>query len=97
MRETFFGPLITEVEGRIIKQMGDKWDRELFENHLMGYSLRTDRYRYIEWRDYRDKKANPIFVELYDHKTDPEETKNVAKANAGIVEGLSVKLQGMIK
>ena len=37
MRETFFGPLIEEVEGRIIEQQGDLWDRDLFENHLMGY------------------------------------------------------------
>ena len=97
MRETFFGPLISEVEARIIKQMGDKWDRDLFENHLMGYSLRTDRYRYIEWRDYRDKKSKPIFVELYDHKSDPDETKNVAKVNAKVVDRLSKKLQGLIK
>lgn len=97
MRETFFGPLITEVEARIIKQMGDKWDRDLFENHLMGYSLRTDRYRYIEWRDYRDKKSKPIFVELYDHKSDPDETKNVAKENAKVVDRLSKKLRGLIK
>jgi iduronate 2-sulfatase len=97
MRETFFGPLITEVEARIIEQMGDKWDRDLFENHLMGYSLRTDRYRYIEWRDYRDKKSKPIFVELYDHKSDPDETKNVAKENAKVVDRLSKKLQGLIK
>ncbi|HBE96643.1 MAG TPA: iduronate-2-sulfatase [Verrucomicrobiales bacterium] len=96
MRETFFGPLITEVEARIIKQMGGKWDRDLFENHLMGYSLRTDRYRYIEWRDYRDKKSKPIFVELYDHKSDPDETKNIAKKNARIVDRLSKKLQGLI-
>lgn len=97
MRETFFGPLITEVEARIIKQMGDKWDRDLFENHLMGYSLRTHRYRYIEWRDYRDKKSKPIFVELYDHKSDPDETNNVAKKNARIVERLSKRLHGLIK
>ena len=38
MRETFFGPLIEEVEQRIIKQQGDKWDRDLFEKHLMGYT-----------------------------------------------------------
>ena len=97
MRETFFGPLITEVEARIIKQMGGKWDRDLFENHLMGYSLRTDRYRYIEWRDYRDKKSKPIFVELYDHKSDPDETKNVARENSRVVDRLSKKLQGLIK
>lgn len=97
MRETFFGPLISEVEGRIIKQMGDQWDRNLFENHLMGYSLRSERYRYIEWRDYRDKKSKPVFIELYDHQTDPDETKNVASGNAQITEHLSKTLQRMIQ
>ena len=97
MRETFFGPLIEEVETRIIKQMGDTWDREFFESHLMAYSLRTDRYRYIEWRDHRDSKSSPIFTELYDHQVDPTETKNVAAKNAEIVSRLSKKLRPMIK
>ena len=47
MRETFFGPLIEEVEARIIAQQKERWDRDLFENHLMGYAMRTDRYRLV--------------------------------------------------
>ena len=39
MRETFFGPLIEEVEARIIQQQDDRWDRELFEQHLMGMPI----------------------------------------------------------
>ena len=37
MRETWFGPLIKDVEQKIINQQGEKWDRELFEKHLMGW------------------------------------------------------------
>ncbi len=96
MRETFFGPLITEVESRIIKQMGDKWDRDLFENHLMGYSLRTDRYRLIEWRDYRDLSKPAIFTELYDHQKDPAETVNVASGNAKVLKELNARLDKII-
>jgi iduronate 2-sulfatase len=88
MRETFFGPLIEEVEQRIIKQQGDKWNRELFEEHLMGYSMRTDRYRLVLWRDHRDPTAEPVFVELFDHDIDPNETKNVAEENAETVAKL---------
>jgi iduronate 2-sulfatase len=88
MRETFFGPLIAEVEARIIKQQGGKWHREFFENHLMGYALRNDRYRYVEWRDYRDTSSAPIFVELFDHESAPAETKNVANVNPEIVKAL---------
>ncbi len=89
MRETWFGPLIEEVEERIIAQQGDKWNRELFEQHLMGYTMRTDRYRLVVWRDHRDPKAEPIFIELYDHQTDPSETKNVANDNPEIVSALT--------
>jgi len=78
MRETFFGPLIKEVETRIIDQQKEKWDRDLFENHLMGYAMRTDRYRLVIWKDTRCADAAPVFVELYDHENDPTETVNIA-------------------
>ena len=41
--------------------------RDLFENYLMGYGMRTEDYRLIVWKDYRDLNAEPVFVELYDH------------------------------
>jgi len=42
----------------------------------MGYSVRSDRFRYIEWRDW--KTGAVVARELYDHKTDDAETHNVA-------------------
>ena len=97
MRETFFGPLIEEVEARIIQQQGDSWDRDLFENHLMGYSLRTDRYRYIAWLDSRDLDRKPLAEELYDHDADPQETVNVAKANPEVAKELLSRLRAFIR
>ncbi|RMF38592.1 MAG: iduronate-2-sulfatase [Planctomycetota bacterium] len=88
MRETWFGPLIGDVERRIQQQMGDRWDRELFEQHLMGYAMRTDRYRLVVWRDRRDRQAEPLFVELYDHQHDPHETRNVAAEHPELVQEL---------
>ncbi|WP_289040483.1 sulfatase [uncultured Zobellia sp.] len=88
MRETSFGPLIEEVEGRIKKQQGKKWDRDLFENRLMGYSMRTQKYRFIVWKDYTDATAEPIFIELYDHEKDPSETVNIAKEQPELVKEL---------
>ena len=82
-----------EVEQRIIRQQGDTWDRELFENHLMGYTMRTDRYRLVVWRDRRDPQAEPVFVELYDHATDPQETENIARAHPQIVSRLTEQLR----
>jgi hypothetical protein len=39
---------------------------------FMGYSVRTERWRYTEWDD--GKRG----VELYDHDHDPREHTNVA-------------------
>ena len=88
MRETYFGPLIEEVEAKIKKQQGPKWNRSLYENDLMGYSMRTKRYRFIVWKDYKNPKKEPVFLELFDHQTDPNETKNIAHENPELVARL---------
>jgi iduronate 2-sulfatase len=93
MRKTFFGPLIEEVENRIKKQQGKRWNRDLFENHLMGYTLRSDRYRLVAWLDYRDMNSEPLFLELYDHKKDPQETRNLAGEFPAKVKELLKKLR----
>ncbi len=41
----------------------------------MGYSIRTERFRYTEWREF--KTGHVIARELYDHQTDPGENENV--------------------
>ena len=92
MRETYFGPLIEEVERRIKKQQGEKWDRDLFENKVMGYSMRTEQYRFVAWKDRTDPKAEPLFIELFDHKTDPSETTNIADNNPKLVTELLAQL-----
>ena len=93
MRETWFGPLIKDVEQRIIDQQGSAWNRELFEEHLMGYTMRTDRYRLVLWKDIRNKQAPPVFVELFDHESDPSETKNIAGAKPDIVSRLTKQFE----
>jgi arylsulfatase A-like enzyme len=93
MRETYFGPLIEEVEGRIIEQQGDTWDRQFFENDLMGYSMRTERYRFVAWKNRKNPGEQPIYVELYDHQTDPGETKNIAQDNKDLVAQLTSQLE----
>ena len=88
MRETYFGSLLTEVEERIKKQHGDKWNRVLFENNIMGYTMRTEQFRLIVWKDRTQPKEEPLFIELYDHKTDPYETINIAYDDSKIVDDL---------
>lgn len=93
MRQTFFGPLIEGVEDRIKRQQGKLWDRELFENHLMGYTLRTKRYRLVAWLDYRNVDEEPLFLELYDHTKDSLEKRNVATQFPEITRSLLNRLR----
>lgn len=92
MRETYFGPLLGEVEARIKRQMGEQWDRDLFENDLTGYSMRTNRYRLVVWQDTNNPDRPPLFTELYDHSVDPQETTNIAKQHPAVVGELKIQL-----
>lgn len=52
---------------------------------VMGYSIRTPDFRFTQWRDFQTGRV--VAEELYDHRTDPHETKNVVSA-AGNVQVL---------
>ena len=41
---------------------------------IMGYAVRTDRYRYVEWKQWNT--GNVITSELYDHHAHAQETYN---------------------
>lgn len=57
---------------------------------LMGYSMRTDRYRFTRWV-HREDHSKLAAVELYDHQTDPQEDANIAAhpSQAKLVEQLT--------
>ncbi len=59
----------------------------------MGYSMRTGRYRYTEWRQH--PTAEVIAQELYDHEHDPLETHNRAyeNENKSTIDELKVLLR----
>ena len=58
-------------------------------NPLMGYSVRTERYRYTMWADGAEGE------ELYDYDQDPRETKNLA--NDSSLSGLKGKLRARLE
>ena len=88
--ERFFGPLMAEVESKLRQEHGARYDQKLFEQYLMGYTMRTDRYRFTIWVDRRAPESEPFAVELYDHERDPRETVNIAgrPENQGLVTQL---------
>ena len=79
---TSLKPLLTDP--------GQAWKRAAFsqyprslESHrhqgagdMMGHAVRTDEYRYIEWRENRSNRV--VARELYDVASDPHESRNVA-------------------
>jgi len=58
----------------------------------MGYAMRTDRYRYVEW--VNRQTAETVAAELYDHAHDPGENTNMAAqpANEPLVRHLADQL-----
>ncbi len=60
-------------------------------NGIMGYTMRTDRYRYSEWMSPENKLVGR---ELYDHEQDPDENVNLAvrQGYENLVERLSKML-----
>lgn len=73
-----FAPLLNDPE--------QPWKKAAFSQYprgggpgvgpLMGYAVRTDRYRYVEWR--KRESGEVMARELYDHESDPGEDRNVA-------------------
>jgi arylsulfatase A-like enzyme len=91
-------PLPRHLEGTSFKPVLDNpqqpWKSAAFSqyprNKLMGYTMRTDRYRFTRWVQ-RDDHAKVDSVELYDHQTDPQENANIANeaANKALIEKLT--------
>lgn len=96
-------PLPEKLEGTSLRPLLDDpkrtWKPAAFSQyprnlsggrHLMGYSMRTDRYRFTRWVQ-RDDHSKVDAVELYDHQTDPQENTNIANdpANQELVKQLT--------
>ena len=94
-------PLPGHLEGTSVTPLLDQparaWKSAAFSQYprngngtrLMGYSMRTDRYRFTVWVERADH-SRVHATELYDHQTDPQENTNIAgvPANAALVAGL---------
>jgi arylsulfatase A-like enzyme len=71
------------------------WKQAAFSQYprgkVMGYAMRTQRYRYIEWQE---KATGEIRArELYDHTTDSQENVNCAdRVDTSLLDTLSEQL-----
>jgi arylsulfatase A-like enzyme len=83
----------------LIENPGREWKKAVFSTQNRGilgmrngHSIRTDRYRYTEWRN--DLTGEIMARELYDLKEDPHETKNLAgdQTHSQLVSRLSAQM-----
>jgi arylsulfatase A-like enzyme len=76
-------PLPATLEGqsfaRLLDDPSQPFRQAAFSQYprgkIMGYSMRTPRYRYTQWQE---KDGKVTARELYDHDADPEENVNLA-------------------
>jgi arylsulfatase A-like enzyme len=86
-------PLPSHLEGLSFRPLVDDpqrpWKQAAFSQYprpggksgsgpLMGYAMRTDRYRFVVWVS-RENHSKIDAIELYDHQVDPQENQNLAK------------------
>lgn len=93
-------PLPDGLEGISLVPLMEKpdrpWKKAAFSQYprgkVMGYSMRTDRYRYTEWQS---PEGAVVARELYDHQSDPYESENLAERPElrQLVEDLSRQLR----
>ncbi len=67
----------------LLKNPLTKWDNISYGYFMNGISMRTERYRLTKYF----RKAEPT-IELYDHQTDPNETRNIAAERPDVIETL---------
>jgi len=96
-------PLPSHLEGKsfvpLLNNPQQPWKTAAFSQYLrpgkekfMGRSIRTDRWRYTEWTDAKQKVVG---IELYDEQNDPQENINIAGngANQSVIEELAKQLK----
>lgn len=85
-------PLLADASASVKEAAFSQFPRLLGGRDHMGYAMRTDRYRYVEWLDAVDGRI--VARELYDHVSDADENENLAvqPERATLLESLSATL-----
>ena len=75
-------PLLNEPALRMNRIVYTQWPiaRQNYDRTIMGYSAKSVRFNYVEW--IKMSTGETVARELYDHKVDPMETKNVVGENS---------------
>ena len=87
-------PVLRDPAKSVKNAAFSQYPRGVGGKQLMGYTMRTDRYRFTRWV-HRNDHSQVDAVELYDHQTDPQENVNIATDpnNAELVAQLTEQWQ----
>jgi iduronate 2-sulfatase len=71
-----FKPVLENVQRPWKRAAFSQYPRKVGKQNLMGYTMRTDCYRFTRWVDRTDP-TKVAAEELYDHRVDPQENTNL--------------------
>ena len=70
-------PVLRDTSASVKSAAFSQYPRSVGGKQLMGYSMRTDRYRFTRWVN-KDDHTKVDAIELYDEQADPQENVNIA-------------------
>ena len=87
-------PLVRDPSARWKTAAFSQFRKTINRVPCMGYTMRTDKFRYTEWRSRKDL-SRVVARELYDHRQNHDENENVIRSSqyAGIVEEMAAKMK----
>ncbi len=84
-------PLIDDPQASVQSAAYSQYYRRHEGDEYMGYAMRTDTHRFVEWRDFATGEVTAR--ELYDHRSEHSETSNlIDEAPAELIESLTTQL-----
>ncbi len=92
LQGTSLVPVLKQPKAAVKSAAFSQYPRTNNGKKLMGYSMRTERYRLTRWVNAQDHSIVDA-VELYDEMTDPDENTNIANdpKNAELVHRLTIQ------
>ena len=81
-------PIFNDSSYKIRNSALTRWIATRF-NNVEGYSIKTERYRFVKWGE-----KGEYGYELYDHKYDKKENKNLAKDGSykSIIDSMKIEI-----
>lgn len=91
-------PVPADIAGRSLQSLLEGKEKSVREGALtvfqnkgaIGYSYRTERYRYTEWVN---KFGKTIATDLFDYQTDPQESHNLTTEQPDLAKTLATALR----